>query len=132
MSPASLNALVASVVAQLALPAARTSTLTGTGVDCLDYEGVGVVTLHSAKGTGNADNTLIVTLEESDASGSGYAAISGATFSTVLGTGGVDVLEDLPIDFKIRKRYIRAIGTIAGTTPSFVFGISLRGMKQYR
>lgn len=130
MCPAGINALAQTVVRQLALPAARTSTFTGTGVDVSDLEGLGTVTLHAAKGSGNADNTLDVKIQESLVSGSGYADISGATFAQVLGTGGTDALADYVIDFKIAKPFIRIIGTIAGSTPSFVFGATVRGQKK--
>lgn len=131
MSPASINALVQAVAGQLALPAARTTTLTGTGLDSIDYEGMGLAVLHAAKGTGNADNTLICKLQDS-ADNSSFADVSGAVWATVLGTGGTDALEAIPVDLKVTRRYLRVIGTIAGTTPSFVFGVSLLAMKKYR
>lgn len=128
---AAINALVEAVPLRLALPAARTTTLTGTGLDRLGYEGMAIAVLHSAKGSGNADNTLDVKVQDS-ADNSSFADISGATFSQVLGTGGADVLAAIPIDLKIARRYLRVIGTIAGTTPSFVFGVDLIAMKRYR
>lgn len=131
MSPASMNALVLAEVVQVALPAARTTTLTTAGVDTLGYDGLMKAVLHAAKGTGNADNTLDGKFQESDVSGSGYVDITGATFTQVLGTGGTDALQGITLDRKT-KRYVRFVGTIAGTTPSFVFGVTLLAMKKYR
>jgi hypothetical protein len=130
--PASIKSLVLSEVRALAVSATRTATLTGTGVQVDDFEGMAVATLHSAKGTANADNILDVKLQECDTIGGTYADIAGAAFSTVLGTGGADVLADIPVDMTMAKKFIRVVGTVGGTTPSFVYGVTIRGFKKYR
>lgn len=97
-----------------------TSTHTGTGQDTQKYDGYAQFILTSAAGTGTSP-TLDVKLQESDALGSGYTDIAGATFTQV--TDAADASEMIQVDMAARKKYIRAVGTIAGTTPSFDFAV---------
>jgi hypothetical protein len=98
----------------------RTATATGTGVDLQGnrnpggremaaYLNVGAVTSSASP----EDTTLDVKIQESDALGSGYTDISGATFTQVTSAGGTTTET---IYFQTIKRYIRAVGTQAGTT----------------
>jgi len=123
-----LNALAQTVGLVLAAAARRTSTLTGTGIDVLHYEGVGLVVLNASAGTGTTP-TLDVKLQHSD-DDSTYADVTGGTFAQVTdgaGTAGVQVLK---VNVSDLKRYLRVIGTIAGTTPSFDFGVEFVGIKK--
>ena len=123
-----LNALAQAVGLVLAAAAQRTSTLTGTGIDVLDYEGVTLAVLNASAGTGTTP-TLDVKLQHSD-DDSTYADITGGAFAQVTdvaGTAGVQVLKANVSDL---KRYVRVIGTIAGTTPSFEFGVEFVGIKK--
>jgi hypothetical protein len=43
------------------------------------------------------------------------------------GTAGVQVMK---VNVSDLKRYLRVIGTIAGTTPSFDFGVEFLGIKK--
>lgn len=113
-------------------PATRTTSTTSAGVDVLNYDGLARFQLVSAKGSGNADNTLDVKLQESDTSGGTYTDISGASFPQVLGSGGSDVSSGIVVDLKTTKRWIRANWTVAGTTPSYVFGITATPLQKYR
>ena len=72
--------------AQLLVADVRTSSANGTGVDIQDYIGKLKLVLDSEEGTGNADNTLDVKIQHSDASGSGYTDITGAAFTQVDGS----------------------------------------------
>ena len=45
----------------------------------------------------------------------------------VAGTAGVQVMK---INVPDLKRYLRVVGTIAGTTPSFDFGVEFVGIKK--
>ena len=123
-----LNALAQTVGLVLAAAAQRTSTLTGTGIDVLDYEGVALAVLNASAGTGTTP-TLDVKLQHSD-DDSTYADVTGGTFTQVTDaaeTAGVQVLK---VNVSDLKRYVRVIGTIAGTTPSFEFGVEFVGIKK--
>jgi hypothetical protein len=123
-----LNALAQTVGAVLAAAARRTSTLTGTGIDVLDYEGVALVLLNTSAGTGTAP-TLDVKLQHSD-DDSTYADVTSGAFSqitSVAGTAGVKVMK---VNVSDLKRYLRVVATIAGTTPSFDFGVEFVGIKK--
>lgn len=95
----------------------RTASEDGTGVDLQDsiYPGgrqmkaflnVGAVT--------GTDPTLDVKIQESDALGTGYTDISGAAFTQVIASDAVE-----EIHFQTKKRYVRAVTTIGGTSPTF-------------
>ena len=107
-------------------PAARTATANGTGVDLKDYIGQAKVILHSALGTGTTP-TLDVKLQDSD-DNSTFADITGATFTQV--TDAAASLQAIGVDVDKVKRYVRAVATIGGTTPSFTCNCIIVGRKQ--
>lgn len=125
-----IHALASAVVSQLEAVAARTSTLTGTAFDTLGYEGSMLVLLSSALGTGTSP-TLDVKIQHSDSASSGFADITGAAFTQVTDAAGAGV-QNLVLRRDKVKRYIRVIGTIAGTTPSFTFGVAFEGLEKYQ
>ena len=98
---------------------ASATTTNGTGVDCLGLRDdlVAVVQLGAMTGTHTCD----VTIQESDASGSGYAAISGAVFTQTDANSDNTIA---CIGFKRTKRYVRASIVTAGTVTSNIIGIS--------
>lgn len=111
-------------VLSLARPATRTSTLTGTAVDTLGYgdDAMLVVDLGAASDT---DATLICKLQSSATSGGTYADISGSTLTTLTATDD-NKLAQLAVNLKSANRFVKLIGTIAGTgTPSFAFSAYL-------
>jgi hypothetical protein len=107
--------------------AARTATGSATGVDVQAYDGDLVLVLDSAAGTGTTP-TLAVTVEHSDALGSGYTAITGAAFTQVTTTASQ---QKLVISKDEAKRYVRVTYTIGGSTPSFTFSVNAVGVKKY-
>jgi hypothetical protein len=123
-----LNALAQAVGLVLAAAARRTSTLTGTGIDVLDYEGVALVVLNASAGTGT-NPTLDVKLQHSD-DDSTYADVTDGTFTQVTDVAGSAGVQVKRINVSDLKRYVRAIGTIAGTTPSFDFAVEFVGIKK--
>ena len=123
-----LNALAQAVGLVLAAAARRTSTLTGTGIDVLAYEGVALVVLNASAGTGTTP-TLDVKLQHSD-DNSTYADVTGGAFTQVTDVAGSAGVQVKKINVSDLKRYVRAIGTIAGTTPSFDFGVEFVGIKK--
>lgn len=122
-----LNALAQHNELTLAVPATNTSTLTGTGVDVTDYEGIGLVVLNSALGTGTTP-TLDGKVQDCATVGGTYADVSGATFTQI--THAADAMEVIAINVSNVKGFIRIVGTIAGTNPSFVCGAVFIGIKK--
>jgi hypothetical protein len=123
-----LNALAQATGVELAPAASRTSTLTGTGIDVLEYEGVALVLLNASAGTGT-NPTLDVKLQHSD-DDSTYEDVNSGAFSQVTDaaeTAGVKVMK---LNVSDLKRYLRVVGTIAGTTPSFDFGVEFVGITK--
>jgi hypothetical protein len=113
-------------VASVAASAARTTTLTGTGVDLQTYEGnVGVI-LNSSAATAGSSPTLDVKIQDS-ADNSSFADVSGLTFTQVTDAASVQLLR-VP---KSVRRYIRAVGTIGGTSsPAFTYGLTMVAVRK--
>ncbi len=112
---------------EIAPTATRTTTLTGAAFDIHDYDGKYAFTLTSEAGTGTTP-TLDGKIQDSADGSTGWADVSGATFTQV--TDGADATETIFVDTDGVKAYIRFVGTIAGTTPSFAFGVIGVGQKQ--
>jgi hypothetical protein len=109
--------------------AARTATGNATGVDLRQYDGDLVLILDSAAAGAGTNPTLDVTVEHSDASGSGYTAITGAAFTQVTNTASQ---QKLVISRDEAKRYVRVTYTIGGTnSPSFTFSVNGVAVKKY-
>lgn len=123
-----LNAMAQAIRLVLAAAARRTSTLTGTGIDVLAYEGVALVVLNASAGTGTTP-TLDVKLQHSD-DNSTYVDVTGGTFTQVTDVAGSAGVQVKKINVSDLKRYVRVIGTIAGTTPSFDFAVEFIGIKK--
>ena len=123
-----LNALALATSAALATAARRTSTLTGTAVDVLEYEGVALVLLNTAAGTGTTP-TLDVKLQHSD-DNSTFSDVTSGAFSQVTDVAGTAGVKVMKVNVADLKRYMRVLGTIAGTTPSFDFGVEFVGIKK--
>ena len=111
-------------IVELSANAQSTSTRTGTGIDIQQYDGLAKIILMSGAASAGTTPTLDVKIQESDAQGSGFADLTGATFTQV--TDAADSTEMIQIDVSSTKRYIRVIGTIGGTaTPTFDFGVCM-------
>ena len=108
----------------------RTATANGSSFDLQgsnDAEGEAIVILDSEAGSGTSP-TLDVKLQESS-DDSTWSDISGATFTQV--TDGGAGFEKISINTNDTERYLRAVATLGGTTPAFVFGVSLVYSKKY-
>jgi hypothetical protein len=116
-------------VVELVANAVRTSTLTpATGVYVADYDGPCHLILQSSAATAGTTPTLNVKLQHSDVAGSGFADVTGVAFSEVT---DADLTEMLTVQIGALKKYIRCVGTIAGTdTPTFGFGVTMVGCLQ--
>jgi hypothetical protein len=97
----------------LVRPVRATSTVTGTGIDTMGYNDA-MITLEVGTVSGTSP-TLDGKIQESDALGSGYVDLAGATFTQVTASNNT---QKIRLNGKT-KRYIRFVGTIAGTSPSF-------------
>lgn len=106
-------------------PVARTATGNATAVDTQPLLEAGaqkemraVLDVGTVTGT---TPTLDVKLQESDTSGGTYTDIAGATFAQKTAAGNE------VISFSARKRWLRAVYTIGGTTPNFTFSCVILG-----
>lgn len=126
-----LNALSEAYSLILANPVPRTSTLTGTAIDLQDYDGVGLFILNASAATAGTTPTLDCKLQHCDTSGGTYADITGATFTQVTGVAGTAGVQIKKLNVANLKRYVKLIGTIAGTsTPTFDFAAEFVGIKK--
>ena len=100
------------------------TTLTDIELDTAGYDYLDVIV---ATGNVAADMTALK-WQESDASGSGEADISGASWSTLpLATGGDNTLRMGHMDLRKRKRYISLVATAgSGATLISALGILTR------
>lgn len=108
----------------------RNASADGTGFDLEGSngaEGEAVVILDSEAGSGT-NPTMDVKLQESD-DNSAWSDISGATFTQV--TDGGAAFEKITVNTNDIGRYVRAVATLGGTTPVFVFSVALVYGKKY-
>jgi hypothetical protein len=122
------NAAVKFVATALAVVLSRTATVTGTGIDLLDYEGMAIVTQSAGAATAGTLPTWDGKIQDSADNSTGWADVTGATFTQVTTTAAV---EAITIDVNKVKRYIRYVGTVGGTsTPTFPVGSTFLGVKK--
>lgn len=114
-------------VIELIAPARKTATANGTGVDLRDYEGKVTAILTSSAGGGTSP-TLAVKIQDS-ADNSSFADVSGLTFTGL--TGAADATEAIGFEADSVRRYVRAVITIGGTSPTFDMAVLLLGRKKY-
>lgn len=110
---------------QSLVSATRTSSGNGSAVDMQDCgpEVAAVLDVGTVTGT---TPTLDVKLQESDTSGGTYSDISGATFTQVTASNNQQTIQVA----NRTKRYVRAVATIAGTSPSFPCSVQIVAPKQ--
>jgi len=102
-----------------------TGSANGAIVDLQGYQGKLKVVLNSGSG-GGTNPTLDVKIQDS-ADGSSFTDVSGLTFTQV---GSSASIQSLAVDTRAVRRYIRAVLTISGTSPSFGLSITAVGQKQ--
>ena len=108
-------------------PQLSTTTVTG---DAVDLQGkvlnrqIKAILCQLWTAAGDTDETLDVAIQESDTTvASDFAALAtAANFTQVVADTASAVHEE--IHFHTQKRYIRAVATLGGTSPSFTFGVS--------
>jgi len=123
------NALTKADPKKLIEAGAYSSTETGSAVDVQAYDGMALVVLNSSAGD-DADATLNAKIQDSADGSTGWADITGAAFTEVDDTAGGSI-QAITFDIAQAKQYIRAVGTLAGATPVFSFGVSLLAFAKY-
>lgn len=104
-----------------------TTAASPTSVDMLAGDGLVNVAVHL--GTVHADTVGAVTVEESDASGSGFAAV---TLSDALSFTGASDNTTLRATFQRTKRYVRTPIATSGATESAALCVVIQQQaKQY-
>ena len=106
--------------------AALTTTTNGSALNVVDFLGRIKVILDSAAGTGTTP-TLDVKLQDSPDGSTGWADIAGAVFAQVVAGAS---LQSIGVTIDQHDRFIRAVATIAGGTPSFTFSVNMIGNKE--
>lgn len=106
--------------------AAVTASGNGTGVDLLDYDGEMCAAINSGAGTGTSP-TLDIKLQDS-ADNSSFADVAGLSITQITTAAS---LQKISFSKDEVRRYVRAVRTVGGTTPSFPVGVSLLGVKKY-
>ena len=114
-----------STFTQAAVPAARTATVTGTGFDVSAYNGN--ITFAQSVGTVSGTTPTLDGKIQDSADDSTYADVTGATFTQVTSSTS---LQTLNVDTRSVRKYLRYVGTITGTTPSFGMSVTAIGQKQ--
>lgn len=106
--------------------AARTATVTTSAVDLRTYKG-GFIVEQLVGVVSGTTPTLDGKIQTSADGSTGWADISGATFTQVTAT---DSFQKLGFVENQTLGYVRYVGTITGTTPSFTMGVTLLGAKE--
>ena len=101
-----------------------TADANGAGADLQGYQGVLKVILSSGDGGGTGP-TLDAKIQDS-ADNSTFTDVSGKVFTQVTSAS----IQSLAIDTRAVKRYIRAVLTITGTSPTFGLAVITVGQKQ--
>ena len=102
-----------------------TASIDGVGIDLQGYQGVLKIVLDSGAGGGTTP-TLDVKIQDST-DNSSFTDVVGKTFAQVT---TIASLQSLGIDTRAVRRYIRAVLTIAGTSPTFGLAVVVIGQKQ--
>ena len=107
-------------------PASYTATTNGSGVDLRDYDGAMMIFQAGTVDIGNGDETYTPGVEESD-DNSSYSAVAASDMEGTLANMTANSVQR--IGYKGAKRYIRAVLTLGGTTPSInASAVVVRGL----
>src|SRR5215217_6956516 len=98
------------------VPAVRTADANGTGVDTQGYEDAVLLVQAGDIDLASADESYVIELEESD-DNSSWSDVAGHDV-TITADNEVDKVRISELNVA-RKRYLRAVCNVGGTTPSF-------------
>lgn len=102
-------------------PQVATSTVTGTGVDTLGYSDDALVTVDLGAALTTTE-TCDITIQTSPDNSTWTTR---TTFTTLTGTSDNKAAAGKLVLDAASRRYVRAVATIAGTTPSFALAVGL-------
>jgi len=94
---------------------AKTSTVTGAAVDTDGING-SVVFIQQVDTVSGTTPTLDGKIQDCDTSGGTYADVGGATATQVTASTNI---QKIVVDRNTARRFLKYVGTIAGTSPSF-------------
>lgn len=110
-------------------PASVTASTNGSGVDLREFDGAMIVFQAGSADTGNADETYTPGVEESD-DNSAYSPVAASDLEGALVNMTANSV--LRVGYKGSKRYVRAVLTVGGTTPSIdASALVVRGLPHY-
>ena len=110
-------------------PASYTASTNGSGVDVRDFDGVMVVFQAGTADTGNGDETYAPNVEESD-DNSSFSAVAASDLEGALVNMTANSVQRA--GYKGAKRYVRAVLTLGGTTPSInASALVVRGLPHH-
>jgi len=111
---------------QTIVPQVATATVTGTAVDMTDADGpcFGLLVAGAVSG-GTTAATLAVKYTECATAGGTFADIAGAVHATVSASNKSELIR-----FMRSQRFIKAVGTMAGTAPSIAFTACTFGQRK--
>ena len=98
------------------VPAVRTADANGTGIDTQGYENAMLVVSAGDIDLASTDETYVIELEESDDNSTFTDVTAISVTITADNQVGVARIPELNVT---RKRYLRAVLNVSGTTPSF-------------
>tara|TARA_R100001510_G_scaffold11563_1_gene8870 strand:- start:77 stop:460 length:384 start_codon:yes stop_codon:yes gene_type:complete len=107
--------------------ASVTATATSSAIDLKEFDGDVILVLNCAAGTGSSP-TLDIKVQDSDETGGTYGDLSGAAFTQVTTSASLQTLE---VNKDECKRFIKIVQTVGGSSPVFVYGVSLIAAKKY-
>jgi hypothetical protein len=106
-------------------PDRETATVTGSAVDIRQY--LGQFEIFSAVGTVSGTTpTLAGKIQHSVDGSTSWGDVSGATFTQVTAS---DASETITISADSSRGYVRYVGTIGGTSPSFDLAVIAFGQQ---
>lgn len=111
------------------VPIAQTTSADGSYVDLQAMAANMASAVMQVGAVVGTQGTLDVKIQSSTATNTGFADVPGATFTQVT-TSGLTTGGSLQIiSFQVPQRYVRAVGTMAGTFTSMVYGVSVFGSR---
>lgn len=110
-------------------PQAAIATANGGNVDTFGFNSAAFI-LEVGAVTGTSP-TLDVKIQESADGSTGWADVSGATLTQVTASNNSQILRVEGLGTN-RKRYLRGVATIGGTTPSFTFALEALLGRAYK
>lgn len=108
----------------LTVSGTATSTITGAAVDVREYVG-GMKVVQAVGTVAGTTPTLDGKIQDSADGSTGWADVTGATFTQVTASTNNQMIE---VQARASKRYIRYVGTIAGTSPDFDVAVIVVGL----